>query len=133
MDQGTTINAAVYRGILEEKLLQFRQIHDVEYFQHDGGPCRMAKSVATWLAANNVPMIGPWPGSSSDLNPIENLWVQMKRKVAAHNPTSLQHLKEVVKKVWVTETPLEYLNKLAKFMPRFIANVLVAKGQHTKY
>ena len=36
-------------------------------------------------------------------------------------------------KVWVTETPLEYLNKLAKSMPRSIANVLAAKGQHTKY
>ncbi len=99
--QTSAINAAVYRGILEDKLLEFRQIHDVEYFQHDGEPCHTAKSVSTWFAAN-VPMIGPWPESSSDLNPIENLWVQMKRKVAAHNPTSLQHPKEVVKNVWVT-------------------------------
>lgn len=133
MERGTTINAAVYKGILQDKLLTFRTVHGVEYFQHDGAPCHTAKLVTTWLAVNNVPMIGPWPGSSPDLNPIENLWIQMKRKVAAHNPTSLQHLKEVVKTVWITETPLENCKKLARSMPRRIADVLAAKGKHTKY
>ena len=107
MEQGTTINSTIYKSILEEKMLRFRQIQDVEYFQHDGAPCHMAKTVKKWLADQNVLMIGPWPGSSPDLNPIENLWIQMKRKVAAHNPSSLQHFKEIVKKVWVTETSLD--------------------------
>jgi len=133
MPQGETINAAVYKSILEEKLLRFREIHGIEYFQHDGAPCHMAKSVSKWLKDKNFNIIGPWPGSSPDLNPIENLWVQMKRKVAANNPTSLQDLKDIVRKVWIAETPLEYCKTLARSMPRRIADVLAAKGHHTKY
>ncbi len=133
MPAGETINAAVYQRILEEKLVVFRQIQQVEYFQHDGAPCHMAKTVTKYLHDNNIPVIGPWPGSSPDLNPIENLWIQMKKKVAAGNPTSAAHLKELIRKVWVTETSLETCKHLARSMPSRIAKVLDAKGYHTKY
>ena len=133
MKNGETINAKVYQGILTQKLQQFRQIHDVEYFQHDGAPSHTAKSVQKWLADNHIPVIGPWPGSSPDLNPIENLWIQIKRKVAAHSPTSAEHLQEVVKSVWIKETSLESCKNLARSMPSRILGVLKAKGKHTKY
>lgn len=130
---GETINAAMYLRILEDKLLVFRQIHDVKYFQHDGAPCHTARTVTMWLKEKNIPVIGPWPGSSPDLNPIENLWIQMKRKVAAANPTSASHLKEIIKRVWINETSVETCKHLARSMPRRIADVLAAKGFHTKY
>lgn len=123
----------MYISILDDNLLNFREIQQVQYFQHDGTPCHTAKLVTKWLEDNNIPMIVPWPGSSPDLNPIENLWVQMKRKVAAHNPTSAQHLKEVIKAVWVRETSLESCKILARSMPGRIESVLAAKGYHSKY
>lgn len=133
MPPGSTINSGVYVGILKEKLLPFRQIHQVQYFQHDGAPCHMAACVSKWLASEHIPVIGPWPGSSPDLNPIEHLWSQMKRKVAVRNPTSVENLKEVIKSVWVTETALDACKALARSMPRRIVAVLAAKGHHTKY
>lgn len=133
MPPGETITAATYQSILEEKLLPFRDIQQVEYFLHDGAPCHMAKSVTKWLREHRIPVIGPWPGSSPDLNPIENLWVQMKKKVAASNPTSAADLKEAIRRVWVTETSLEACKILARSMPKRIASVLAAKGRSTKY
>jgi len=70
---GQTINAPVYQTILHDKLLPFLRIHDVDYFLHDGAPCHTAKSITKWLQEHSVLVIGPWPGSSPDLNPIENL------------------------------------------------------------
>ena len=79
-------------------------------------------------------VVGPWPGSSPDLNPIKNLWMVIKTKVAAHSPTSAEHLKQIIKQVWVTEIPKDYYRTLARSMPRHIAGVLAAKSEpRTKY
>jgi len=91
MPEGTTINAAVYLGILKEKLPRFLTIHDCDTFQHDGAPCLQAKVVKNWLAQNHVQLLAPWPGNSSDLKPIENCWMMLKRKVAEKNPSSVAH------------------------------------------
>lgn len=43
-------------------------------FQHDGSPCHIAKVMTKLLGEQNVKILGPWPGNSPGLNPIENLW-----------------------------------------------------------
>ena len=133
MPPNTSINGLVYKNLLEEKLLDFMEIQEVEFFLHDGAPAHTAKITNKWLSDNHVNVVGPWPGSSPDLNPIENLWMVMKTKVAAHSPTSAEHLKQIIKQVWVTETPKDYCRTLARSMPRRIAVVLAAKGESTKY
>ena len=40
-------------------------------FQHDGAPCHKAKVITKWLGEQNIDILGPWPGNSPDLNPIE--------------------------------------------------------------
>ena len=75
MPQGTTMNAQAYRAVLEEHLLLFMSIHGTTYFLQDGAPCHTANSITDWLRMQGIETIGPWPGSSADLNPIKNLWV----------------------------------------------------------
>ena len=108
-------------------------IHNCDTFQHDGAPCHQTKAVKDWLAQSNIELLSPWPGNSPDLNPIENCWLLLKRKVAVRNPTSLKELRHAITSVWVTEITPEYCEKLCLSMPSRIALVIANKGLHTKY
>ena len=61
----------------------------ITFFMMELPAMHTAKSVKKWLEDSGVNVIGPWPGTSPDLNPIENLWVNMKMKVAEQNPRLL--------------------------------------------
>ena len=133
MPKNTTINGTAYLGILKDKLQAHMGILGSTVFQQDGAPCHRTTTVTKWLADEGIEVLGPWPGSSPDLNPIENLWTIMKEKVSQQNPTSEKSLADAIKKVWVKEITPEYCEKLAKSMPSRIRAVLQAKGRHTKY
>ena len=103
MPEETFVNRTVYLNVLKEKLLIFMKISRCTHFQRDGAPCHQTKAVKKWLDDNGFQILGPWPGNSPDLNPIENCWVILKQKVAARNPSSLSHLKLGVKEIWIKE------------------------------
>ena len=84
------------------------KLHNCHYFQQDGAPCHTAKLVKRWLEEQEIQLICPWPGSSPDLNPIENCWAVMKKKVSALKPTSYQDLVDKIKTVWCMEITPKY-------------------------
>jgi hypothetical protein len=74
-----------------------------------------------------------WPGNSPNLNPIENLWSIMKKKLKEdHTITSLNKLQDAIKKMWV-QLPNDLMMKLAQSMPRRLRMCIENKGQMTKY
>ena len=87
----------MYLEVLKSKVPSFMEIKRCSHFQHDGAPCHQTKAVKKWLGEAGIEILGPWSGNSPDLNPIENCWVLLKQKVAAHNPTSLSDLKQAIK------------------------------------
>lgn len=133
MPNKTTINSSVYLQILKDKLQTWLTLRNCTTFQHDGAPCHQAKSVKEWLNANGIQILSPWPGSSPDLNPIENAWVKLKTEVSKTNPSSVEELRKKVIQAWASHITPQYCRSLVRSIPSRISAVLAAKGQHTKY
>ncbi len=79
----TNVTAPVYQYILEHfMLLSADQLFkDADFiFQQDLAPAHTAKSIKSWLNDHGVGVLG-CPENSQDLNPIENLWGIVKRKM----------------------------------------------------
>ncbi len=66
------------------------------------------------------------------LNPIENLWGIVKRKMRYARPNNAEELKATIRATWALITP-EQCHRLIDSMPRRIAAVIQAKGAPTMY
>ena len=73
-----------------------------------------------------------WPSQSPDLNPIENLWRELKLRVAKRQPRNLNNLERICKKEW-TKIPPKICANLLKNYNKHLSSVLVNKGFSTKY
>jgi predicted DNA-binding protein (UPF0251 family) len=128
----TTMRAANYLELLQEKLPLMMAILQCDVFQHDGAPCHQAQLIKQWLMAAHIPTL-QWPPNSPDLNPIENLWRVIKSKVAGMHPSSLDELKRCIQHIWDNDFPSSVCMKLVESMPKRIHLVLQSKGAHIKY
>ena len=70
-----------------------------------------------------------WPPQSPNLNPIEMVWDDLDRRVNKKQPTSAQHMWELLKDCWKS-IPGDYLMNLAERMPRVCKAVIKAKGDY---
>ncbi len=119
------MNAAKYRDILDENLLQSAQ--DLKLgrsftFQQDNDPKHTAKITKEWLHNNSVTVL-EWPSQSPDLNPIEHLWRDLKMAVHQRLPSNLTELERICKEKW-QRIPKSRCEKLVASFPKRLMAVL---------
>ena len=73
-----------------------------------------------------------WPPYSPDLNPIENLWNDVKRRVEKRNAKNVAQLKLALEEEWKA-TEQAYITKLVHSMPTRCQLVVTKKGWMTGY
>ncbi len=73
-------------------------------FQQDLAPAHTAKCTKSWFNDHGVTVLD-WPANSPDLNPIENLWSIVKRKMRDTRPNNADYLKTAIKATWASITP----------------------------
>ncbi len=115
----TKVTAPVYLEIFEHFMLPSADqlFKDADLiFQQDLAPAQTAKSTKSWLNGHGVTVLD-WPANSPDLNPTENLWGIVKRKMRNKRPKNADELKATVKETWASIPP-QQCHKLNTSMPR---------------
>ncbi len=102
------VNTAIYQEVLEHFMLPATdQLYgDTDFiFQQDLAPAHSAKATSTWFKDHGIPVLN-WPANSPDLNPIENLWGIVKRKMRYARPNNnAEELKATIRATWALITP----------------------------
>ena len=131
------MDAKQYVEILDGGLMESVENLEVDpedfYFQQDNDPKHTSKRAKQWFEDNDIQVLA-WPAQSPDINPIEHLWVHLKKKLKEYPtpPKGVHELWERVAEEWNKITP-ETCQNLIGSMPKRIQAVIKAKGGHTKY
>ena len=121
------LDSILYVEILGEKLSEMRQLYRYVSgwsYQQDNDPKHTANKTNNWFSNNKVKKL-PWPASSSDLNPIENVWGKMKSK-------NLEELEDSIEELWGLIS-LEYVQSLIDSMPKRCKEVIKMNGERILY
>lgn len=114
---------------------------DALLFMHDNAPCHSSQDIKDLLEEHHISVM-KWPAQSPDLNPIENLWQELKdrfykkwrqlRQSPSASSASYEKYCDMIQECW-RELSGDYIRSLIESMPKRCAEVIAAKGGHIKY
>ncbi len=128
------MNGAMYREILSENLLPSARALKMKrgwVFQYDNDPKHTARATKEWLRKKHFKVL-EWPSQSPDLNPIENLWRELKVCVAQRQPQNITALEEICMEEWA-KIPATVFENLVKTYRKRLTSVIANKVYITKY
>ena len=131
-----SLDAAGLLDIFRDYLLPTVEKHFGEaadwWLLHDNDPGRHHSQVLRTFMHNNYIRPLDFPPYSPDLNPIENVWREMDLRMASTQADTKQELEDLVANTWASLTS-DYCSKLARDMPKRIAQVIERGGAYTDY
>jgi transposase len=131
-----SLDAAGLRDIFRDYLLPTVKEHfaDGEQWRllHDNDPGRHKSKVLKEFMHIHYVRPLDFPPYSPDLNPIENVWAEMDKRMALTQADSKEELEALVAETWAGLTR-EYCSTLARSMPKRIAQVIERNGAYTDY
>ena len=128
-----SVNSAVYQEVLRTHLLPFLQRKLPKgRLQQDNAPCHTAKATQKFMKTNKIPLLTT-PPESPDLNPIENVWHEMKHYIrTTAKPRNKEELLQAIQALWATVTP-EKCNRYIGHLKKVIPKVIELNGDATGY
>lgn len=129
------LNAHRYiEEILQEAVIPFAPLIGEEFIlMQDNATPHVAHVVNEFLDEVGIRRL-EWPPYSPDLNPIEHLWDELKRRVRhrPNKPTTLEELRLALNEEYEA-IPQGKISTLIDSMPRRMQAVITARGGHTRY
>jgi transposase len=101
------------------------------FYLHDNSSYHGSHRSHEWFHNNGVSLI-ELPPHSPDLNPIENLWADLKRRIESRNARDIANLKEIITDEWKKTSQLSCSNLVDSMRDRMRA-VIDAEGHKTGY
>ncbi|CDF39203.1 unnamed protein product [Chondrus crispus] len=129
-----TQNGIKYVDRLREHFLPFAHDHPLNWtFMPDGAPCHRSSVAKAWLRDNFINVLD-WPAYSPDLNPIENLWGILVRKVYANQRQfgDSNSLVDCIVAAW-NNLSTETLENLVNSTQNRCIDVVQARGKKIDY
>lgn len=124
-----------YSELIENVLIPFAEdkMDENWYFQQDNASIHTSKLMKKFFNDKNIALIDH-PSLSPDLNPIENLWGIMAKRVYSNGRQfkTVKELKTELQSVW-SNIQQSDLHTLVESMHNRLLEVIEQKGGHTHY
>jgi hypothetical protein len=101
------------------------------WFQQDNWTVHTAGTSRAWFHNHGIDLID-WPAWSPDLNPIEELWNNLKSRVYGRHPKSMDELERCIAEEWAA-TDLNFIARICRNMPHRLQAVVANNGHKIPY